>query len=284
MQSGTESDSTYEPGARISRRLCRGLGHDIYQFCRRAPFFGFTTAVIAAGVVFFAEESHPIAATLAVVCTAASVACLIYLYRQHTGEQRYPHFLRERFSEREIAEFKDVQFVVSASDEVIRAGDSLTIDVFAQNCTDAPRTLMMKLKRQGRVSLNFAGFLLDKDPSIELPPFSAGRMTIPMVSHPKARGQYRWDVTPKVTGRGGRRVLRWRARAFGPRVSGLLSLVLLPFGFLVWGGGLSITVAVKKSGTPPGPFDATAIPASQSTVLWTPGNDASDSHPVELRN
>jgi hypothetical protein len=246
---------------------------DLYGFCFAAVVLGFVTSILTGAVALLGASPHPIAAAVAVLSGGVVIACVVYLVRTQYGRDPLPDILRQRFDAARIAEVEGVQFAVCQSATELVAGEALTVEVVAQNCWDEERRLTFELRPETRVSINRAGLRIPGEPRLVLPAASVAVLAIPVVAEPKADGRFVLVASPKVSGEGGKRVRRRRARALSTHIPPWLTLLLLFGGMFVWGGGLKLRVRVtpRRGGAEPPPVVALE---PRTRVIWQPEPDA----------
>jgi hypothetical protein len=221
-----------------------------HDFCRVAPFIAVVaviTALITGATAGFGEQSHPLAAGVAVLAGLTTVFCFGYLAFTQMRKEPLPNILRERFGRDHVYELDGVQFVAFRSRDELSAGDALEITVFAQNCFNAPRDFVFGLSQETRLSLNKAGYQFAKEAKLELGPAQVMAMTIIAVATGQAKGQYSLLASPKVSGSGGTRVRHWRAKALSRPIPIWLTAIGPLLGFIAWGGGMRFKTRVRPA-------------------------------------
>ena len=219
---------------------------DFYEFCVCAGTLSLVAAaacaIAAAGID--QETVWPqLAAGLLGLCGAT---CLASAWRESHADERLPNVLLEELARSDIYEIDGVQFGLIQSDVEVLAGHELNVHMFVQNGFDSERGFELKL--QPRADVGRSGHLaLDKELRVDLPGGAAASLWIPIAVHPKARGSYRVQVLPKVTGSGGTRIRRRRAKRYRPPVGPVEQIVALMLGGFTFVGGLSVDFRVRKS-------------------------------------
>ena len=244
------------------------MRRDAYSASMVLTVVSFVTAFLTGAVAWFGAESHPLAWTFAILSTATFVSCVVYLFRTQYRRGSLPDILRQRFDRRSILEVDGVQFVVAYGPLEIGGGECVQINVVAQNCWNEPRTLWFGLDVGTRLSLDRAGLLFEREPSVTIPGAAVVAMTIPVVAQPEAKGRFVLHAKPKVEGSGGARVRHSRARTLGRRIPGWLTAALLFVGVIAWGGGVRIRIRVRKEQplVPPRAVDL----EPRTAVVWLP--------------
>ncbi|MCG8590233.1 MAG: hypothetical protein MJE66_13155 [Proteobacteria bacterium] len=253
---------------------------DRNEFLRLFGAFAFISA-LGCGAVALSDGSHPVAMATAGLSAIAAAACGLALWRQQYGDEPLPNVLRERLDDSVIVELDGVQFVASCSDGEVLAGEEIRVQVLAQNGFDTERRLEIGLTGHAGLGKRGTMFFSEKSPTLVLPGGAAGLLTIPIATHPRARGSYKLLVDPQVHGTGGVRVRRWRAKPFSARVSPRLQFLGLLVGMWAWGGGLEFAVKIRRNRDAvrgaepetPAPSEQEIVYQPEPTVLagWSQG-------------
>lgn len=183
--------------------------------------------------------------------------CLVSAWRESHREERLPNVLLQDLSRSEICELSGVQFGVVQSDTVVAAGEELGLHVLVQNGFDCARGFALHIRPRADVG-RAEHLVFEKELYVDLPGGAAASLWIPIAIHPKARGSYLVRVEPRVTGSGGTRIRRWRAKRYRPPVGPAEQILALLLGGLAWGGGLGVEFRVRKSDADPDAFPGAA--------------------------
>ncbi len=243
---------------------------DLYEFCGGLAVFSAITSVVT--FVFAAlAEAGALAFSVALLTGLVSVGCGYYRYRMQRSPEPLRNYVREQAGDDAIHELDGIQFVVISTDSNIRAGESFEVQIIAQNGWDVERILQVRLTRERRISLNFAGLVFEKDTEMILPGGAAGAIMIPVRAEWRAKGRYPFAVSVQTRGRGGTRLRRWRAKVMPSQVPALLTFVGAFVGIVVWGGGMKFQAIVQNSGD----HESGHVPVEPASVslLWRPTQD-----------
>lgn len=137
--------------------------------------------------------------------------------------------LRETFDASQVCECRGVQFVVLPTQASVASGSTLYVMVYAQNCIDAPRELTISLSRQRMATLRPSWFTRVTSATWALSPGASGQFPIPVTIEPEMSGLYVWKAVPRVTGRRGKRLVRWSPPKYR---GGLITLALTALGLI----------------------------------------------------
>jgi hypothetical protein len=235
----------------------------VWEF-RRDPFEAASiTAVIAFIVAFFsglpvflADEPLPFGLwALFLGSTGVGVGCWVYRARVYNATDVLVNPLLDRFSRSTIREQDGIQFVTWTDRQDLVAGGRFNVHVMAQSCWDEPRMFGIKLLQEsiGRKWM----VIHEAQPEVEIAGGEAVLMSIPVLTHPKAKGHAQLSLAPVVRGQGGTRVRRFRAQTFQGRASGswlqVVALALM-VGVFVSGGGTVFRIKIRrgdKNAAPP---------------------------------
>ena len=220
---------------------------NFYAFAQVVSIVSLVVALVALMWIFEDPMAHPIALSMFVIATLSAVGCIWYLVASNYRKDKEPNPLRDVFDDSSISELRDVQFVVSQPDTHIESGNTTSLIVTAQNCVDASRNLKIELGVRDQILKKTSDLRFQIESELQLGPLEAAELEIPIVFGAQCRGKYLFDVRPKVDGRGGKRIRKWRAKTFEQRTSGCLTVVLAPLGLFIWGGGLTVTFVVKTN-------------------------------------
>lgn len=170
----------------------------------------------------------------------------------------FPNILLEFNQSDSVYESEGVQFTAS-----LDPGSSQRphkISIFLQNCFNHSRDVTINF--DGASQANYMRFFPYHQ--LRVGPAEVIKVMLPVVT-PTYPGNYNLFFSIAVSGSGGKRVRRWRAKEQTKRVTKGAQLALLAVGMLAWGGGISFTV---------GPLSediwANDLPLPSQEIVWQP--------------
>jgi hypothetical protein len=270
-----------DPGERLVFGIaCSSFVFGSVWLARREPYVLAGTFVLLATIALagagLALAVNPTAGAGVVVLIAIAVAVLVagvaYIAAQHLGADRVPDVLAQRFGRRAMFEVSGVQ-VTACAPAQIRSDEIAPVDFYLQNCFDQPRTVEVAFDDTplfgsgGMVRWNHPG-------QIVLAGSEVKHVRFPICATAPSAGESSVYVAMRVSGRGGKRLRRWRAPFAAPPLSrwliALLVLLAAPVGFvvIVWGRG-GLRFRVRR--VPAGPPRTDALPEPETEVVWSAG-------------
>lgn len=182
---------------------------------------------------------------------------LFFVLRNHYGKETLPNILRRRHKQSQIFEIKGVQFVFLETPESVRGGGSFNLVFELQNCWDQERRFSVKLKVKKSMFSKKTGqyfpkgdfFTFPRKMEVIIPGSTVGIFTIPVYPNPLLQGSFKFGVSAKVKGYGGKRVRRWRSQNFSTGISRWMFIAYIFVGLLAWGRGLGFIIDVLKRPT-----------------------------------
>jgi hypothetical protein len=248
-------------------------------FAARDPYGFAGFAAIASGLglgaFWLAASVMPVASFVAVVVTAACAIGLCagigFVTWTTVTKDPIPNVLRQHAAASAISEVKGVQILYRAN-AVLPTDTIAPYEVFLQNCTDAPRTVELALTEAPLLPAKPS--LLSRAPgAIALGPSEVKLVRFPVTAAAGAKGEVRTHVRVRVSGSGGRRTRRWRARPHEAPLSllaiALFVVFLLPLGMtlvFVRRGGLVLRLVPTGAARA-----ASELPAPGEETLWREG-------------
>ena len=102
-----------------------------------------------------------------------------------------------------------------------------------------------------------------------IPGSTVGVFTIPVYPNPVLQGNFKFGISAKVKGYGGKRVRRWRSQNFSTGIPGWMFIAHISVGLLEWGRGLGFSIDVQKRPTHQD-IRPDEIPRCKWQVTWSP--------------
>lgn len=241
---------------------------DDFTAAKWVGFYSLATSVVTGLAVLNGGPGHPIAGATALLTMIVATGCGVYVFRTQRAKEILPNVLRNTFGAAAIREVMGVQFVAQPGTVTVSSGGAFDVEVLAQNCWDAQRTFTVKLKPEVRISFNRKRILVPNDASITLEGGEVGKLVIHCIAESGASGDHLVRVLPNTSGSAGIRVRKWRAAEVTSQIPAWVTLVGPLLGFIAWGGGMKIRVAVQPAQVP-GP--ESGEPSHKTETLWRPG-------------
>jgi hypothetical protein len=219
---------------------------DPFESARSTAQIAFLVAFFASLPIFLDEEpASPGVWAFFLGSAGLGLGCWIYRAFAHHATDRLPNLLLDRFDRGAIREQAGIQFVTWADRKELVAGERFDVHVMAQSCWDEPRTFGLKIVQE-QLGKKWT-VIHEQQAEIEIAGGEAVLISVPVLTHPKAKGQAQLSLTPFVRGKGGARVRRFRAQAFETKTSGSwLQVLALTMGIFVWGGGITFRIKIRK--------------------------------------
>jgi hypothetical protein len=247
-----DRDVAVPPAALASCVAVAGVGlaiaarRDFYEFCGRAGVLAFAGAVACALVATSIAGAGSGWLLGAILLGSSSLAWGVLFWREGHADDPLPNLVRDQVERGDVVEIDGVQFALLQSDVEVQAGEELMLQLLVQNGLDSERRFEVRL--QPRPDIGRAGHLVvDKELQVDLAAGAAAALWLPIAVQPRARGAYSVRVVPCVSGSGGTRVRRWRAKRYRRPATGLERLAGAFFGIFLSGGGLQVEFRVRRT-------------------------------------
>jgi hypothetical protein len=205
----------------------REARRDLDKLATFAMVMGFLWTLVYGTGTFVVDDRRAAYGAVAVLLGALTGACLVRVVRSALWKDAMPSLRSLGWSPNALLEMSGVQFAL-ACEVAADSPHSRFIRVDLQNCT--------------------------------LGPLHVGTLRIEV---PGQLPGGRYSVTPTVSGDGGKRERRWRAKAYSPPVSAGFQVLAALTGYLVWGGGVSMSIPPSVAAAP-----ASATPIVTWKCLW----------------
>jgi hypothetical protein len=203
--------------------------------------------------------AHALAFSLGVALAIVCVGSLAYAQWTQVVSGPWPNKLSEKFG-KAVVEEDGVQFAAVAAQRRVQPGERVLIQVFLQNTWDRVRNVKIDLSPR-----RSADTVRRPEITYALRAGEVVKLSIESTVEVLSGQSLELEFSIVVWGGGGRRVRRWRAAQYQPRVSGAHQATMLAVGVIAWGGGVRFrfeSVAGRAA--------SSGAPSTKAETLWLP--------------
>lgn len=258
------------------------LRGDFYTWCVNVLVFSGVTALVTGvhALTDFGPNSRSV--SVAVPASLVGLVCAAYVLRTQRAPSLLPDVLRKTFHRRFICEERGVQIAAEIDSDPISPGGRAFLWIYLQNSWATERAVEVVL-RTDWLSPGREGLLFHDRAAVSLGGGAAGILGFPIVAGRQTRGDYILRPEIRVSGSGGIRVRRRRAKALSKLqhpILLLLGLVQIVGGSVFRGaravqdvvrGDLKVVLRIDPS---VGPLEESSMPGKPTwKILYVPEPD-----------